>query len=42
LPEMGNGLVLISTYLDREEPVDLASLHLRSDEGCVIELPDST
>ena len=41
LPEMGNGLVLISTHLDREEPVDLASLHLRSDEGCVIELPDS-
>ena len=40
LPEMGHGSVLISTHMDREEPVDLASLRLRSDEGCVIELAD--
>jgi len=30
--------ILISTFLDREEPVDLASLHLRANEGCIIEL----
>ena len=36
--EMGNGRIVLSTYLDREEPIDLALLQLRSDEGCVIEL----
>ena len=40
LSTMGNGFIRISTHLDREESVDLASLHLRSDEGCVIELAD--
>ena len=40
LSEMGNGRIVLSTYLDREEPIDLALLHLRSDEGCVIELAD--
>ena len=38
LPEMGNGGIVLSTYLDREGPVDLALLRLRGDEGCVIEL----
>jgi alpha-glucosidase len=38
LSEMGNGRIVLSSYLDREEPIDLALLPLRSDEGCVIEL----
>ena len=38
LSEMGSGRVLVSTHLDREELVDLASLHLRGDEGCLIQL----
>ena len=35
---MGHGRLVPSTYLDREEPIDLALLRLRSDEGDVIEL----
>ncbi len=38
LPEMGKGRLVLSTYLDREEPIDLAHLRLRSNEGAVIEL----
>ena len=38
LSEMGHGRLVPSTYLDREEPIDLALLRLRSDEGDVIEL----
>jgi len=38
LSEMGHGRIVLSTYLDREEPIDLALLRLRSDEGNVIEL----
>jgi alpha-glucosidase len=38
LSEMGNGRIVLSTYLDREEPIDLALLRLRSDEGYIIEL----
>ncbi len=38
LSEMGNGRIVLSTYLDREEPIDLALLRLRSGEGSVIEL----
>jgi len=38
LPEMGNGRILLSTYLDREELVDLAFLQLRGEEGSVLEL----
>ena len=41
LPEMGSGRVLVSTHLDREELVDLSSLHLRGDEGCLIELSET-
>ncbi|HEX6109208.1 MAG TPA: alpha-amylase family glycosyl hydrolase [Ktedonobacteraceae bacterium] len=41
LSEMGSGRVLVSTHLDREEPVDLASFYLRADEGCVIEQQDT-
>jgi len=39
LPEFANGRIVLSTYLDREEPVDLSSLRLRGDEGCVIKVP---
>lgn len=38
MPEMGNGRILLSTNLDREEPVDLAFLRLRGEEGSVLEL----
>lgn len=38
LPEMGNGRILLSNYLDREERVDLAFLQLRGEEGSVLEL----
>jgi alpha-glucosidase len=38
LPELGKGLIVLSTYLDCEEPIDLALLRLRGDEGFVIEL----
>ena len=38
LPEMGTGRIVLSTYLDLEEPVDLALLRLRSDEGYLIEV----
>lgn len=41
VPEMGNGRILLSTYLDREEPVDLAFLRLRSEEGCVLEVENN-
>ena len=41
LPAMGRGRVLVSTHLDREEAVDLASPRLRSDEGCIMELKAS-
>jgi alpha-glucosidase len=42
LAELGAGQFILSTYLDREEPINLTSLCLRSDEGCIIALADST
>ena len=39
LADLGRGRVVISTHLDREEPLDLASLRLRGHEGCLIDLP---
>ena len=39
LPALGSGRIHLSTYLDREEPGDLALLGLRSHEGLVIQLP---
>jgi alpha-glucosidase len=38
LPEMGYGHILLSTYLDREEPVDLAFQRLRGEEGYVLKV----
>jgi len=38
LSEMGNGRIVLSTYLDREERVDLAFLRLRGEEGTVLQL----
>ena len=38
LSEMGHGRIVLSTYLDREESINLALLRLRSNEGSVIEL----
>jgi alpha-glucosidase len=38
VPEMGNGRILLSTYLDREEPVDLAFLRLRGEEGYLLKV----
>jgi alpha-glucosidase len=36
LAEFDTGRIVLSTYLDREEQVDLAHLALRGDEGCII------
>ena len=38
LPNAGNGRLLLSTYLDRQESVDLGDFRLRENEGCVIEI----
>ncbi|MCC6976182.1 MAG: alpha-amylase [Anaerolineae bacterium] len=38
LPNLGQGNLLISSYLDRAGRVDLAAFHLRENEGCIIEL----
>lgn len=38
LPEMGDGRILLSTHLDREEQVHLALLRLRSKEGCLLKV----
>jgi hypothetical protein len=37
LPITSPARILLSTHLDREEPVDLTSLCLRSNEGCIID-----
>lgn len=39
-PEFGSGSISLSTYLDREGPVDLASLQLRPNEGCIVALAE--
>ena len=41
LSEMGHGRIVLSTYLDREESIDLALLRLRSNEGSLIELANT-
>ena len=41
LAEGGAGQLILSTYLDREEPIDLTALRLRCDEGCIIALAES-
>lgn len=38
LPELDNGRLLLSTHLDREEAIELASFELRGNEGCIIEM----
>src|SRR5215471_2492607 len=38
LPEMDSGRIVLSTHLDRSEQVDPTALHLRPNEGCLIEL----
>jgi alpha-glucosidase len=38
LPGMGSGRVALSTQLDRAEDVNLATLHLRGNEGCVVKV----
>jgi alpha-glucosidase len=35
---LGAGSIVLSTHLDREGQVDLASLSLRPNEGCIVEL----
>ena len=37
-PDVGSGHVIISTYCDRTETVDLGELRLRPNEGCMVEL----
>ncbi len=38
LPEEGQGRLLLSTYLDREGPLLLSEVHLRGNEGLLIEV----
>ncbi len=38
LPALGEGRVAISTYLDRQGPVNLSGLSLRGHEGVIVEL----
>jgi alpha-glucosidase len=38
-PTLGAGSIVLSTHLDREGQVDLASLSLRPNEGCIVVLP---
>src|SRR5450755_664824 len=38
LPELAHGRIALSTHMDREGTVDLSSLHLRENEGCLIEV----
>nr|NIO69524.1 DUF3459 domain-containing protein [Anaerolineae bacterium] len=40
LPDLGAGQLLISTHLDCEGTIDLAALHLRGHEGCLVELSE--
>ncbi len=42
LPEQGRGRVLLSTHLDREERIPLAEIHLRGNEGLLIEVEVSS
>ncbi len=37
LPELGQGRIALSTYMDREGTIDLSSIHLRANEGYLIE-----
>jgi alpha-glucosidase len=37
-PDLGEGRLVISTHLDRQEQVRLAGLALRADEGIIVEL----
>ncbi|GAC1524597.1 MAG: alpha-amylase family glycosyl hydrolase [Chloroflexota bacterium] len=38
MTDAGTGSIALSTYLDRTGPVDLTALHLRPNEGCIIEV----
>ncbi|MBE0689555.1 MAG: DUF3459 domain-containing protein, partial [Anaerolineae bacterium] len=41
LRELGEGRIVVSTHMDRGDMVDLAGLHVRENEGLVIELATS-
>ena len=38
LPDQGTGASVLSTYMDRQGPLDLAALQLRSNEGLIIKI----
>ena len=38
LPGQGQGRLLLSTHLDREGPIPLSEVHLRGNEGLLIDL----
>src|SRR5256714_1779026 len=42
LPEQGQGRVLLSTHLDCEGPIHLSEVHLRGNEGLLIEVEASS
>ena len=38
LPELVQGRVLLSTHVDREELIPLSEIHLRANEGLLVEV----
>jgi alpha-glucosidase len=42
LPEQGQGRVLLSTHVDREGLISLSEVHLRGNEGLLIEVEASS
>ena len=42
LQEQGHGRVLLSTLLDYEGPITLGEIHLRGNEGLLIEVEKAT
>jgi alpha-glucosidase len=41
LPQFGDGQILLSTSLNREEQIDLGTFGLQSHEGCIVALTDA-
>ena len=38
LSQLGQGRIILSTYMDREDTLDLSTIHLRPNEGLLIEI----
>lgn len=42
LPQLGQGRIILSTHMDREDNLDLSTIHLRANEGLLIEITGRT